>query len=230
MSRLVVDTKGLLLIHKQFSSCLHPYKVRLAKTNFSFYKLIHVGIEGASLCCNLFFLGMLKHPPNGSCLTWPHPIRTTNILLVRRWGKSGFLNNPDLLPMSYKMWKQTQNILHKSIWNQCSNQSIAPKKKTLIFATIRLWHTFFEVAIATQQNNYTLTLPSNLHCCMLDYYFLSMLCNLCFATCLCTMLSNTKFWKDKTLLVGNLHIDMWRAMLYLCFQNIWCSFFSWTLW
>jgi hypothetical protein len=100
----------------------------------------------------------------------------------------------------------------------------------LIFATIRLWHTFFEVAIATQQNNYTLTLPSNLHCCMLDYYFLSMLCNLCFATCLCTMLSNTKFWKDKTLLVGNLHIDMWRAMLYLCFQNIWCSFFSWTLW
>jgi hypothetical protein len=83
-----------------------------------------------------------------------------------------------LLSMSYKMQKQTQNILHKLVWNQCSNHSTAPKKKTLIFATISPWHTFSEIAIVTQPSNYTLTLPSNLHRCMLDYSFLSMLCNL----------------------------------------------------
>jgi hypothetical protein len=43
------------LFHKQFSSCLHPYKVYLAITNFPFYKLIHVGIKGQSLNCNFFF-------------------------------------------------------------------------------------------------------------------------------------------------------------------------------
>jgi hypothetical protein len=47
----------------------------------------------------------------------------------------------------------------------------------LIFATIPFWHTFFEVAIATQQNNYTLTLPSNLHHHMPYYSFFSMFCN-----------------------------------------------------
>jgi hypothetical protein len=42
----------------------------------------------------------------------------------------------------------------------------------------------------TQQSNYTLTLPSNLHRCMLDCYFFSMLCNMCFAMCLCTIIQH----------------------------------------
>jgi hypothetical protein len=47
MLRLFADTKVMLLIHKQFSSCLHPYKVHLTKTKFPFYKLIHVDINDA---------------------------------------------------------------------------------------------------------------------------------------------------------------------------------------
>jgi hypothetical protein len=35
--------------------------------------------------------------------------------------------------------------LHKSIWNQCSNRNIAPKKKTLIFATIPPYITFLKL-------------------------------------------------------------------------------------
>jgi hypothetical protein len=104
------------------------------------------------------------------------------------------------------------------------------RKKPLIFAAIPFWHTFFEVAIATQQNNYTLILSLNLRNCMLDYSFLLVPCNLCFATYLCTMLSNNNFWKDKTSLVSNLHIVLWRVLLHLCFQSMFCSFFFWALW
>ncbi len=55
MLKLAIDTKVMLLIHEQFSSCLHPYKVRLAKKKIPFYKLIHVGIKVQSLCCNFLF-------------------------------------------------------------------------------------------------------------------------------------------------------------------------------
>ncbi len=108
MLKLTIKTKVMLLIHKQFSNCLHPYKVCLAKKKIPFYKFIHVGIKGQSLHCNLFlflFWGLLKHLTNESYLTWPHPTKATNILLMGKWGKPGFLSNPNLLLMSYKMQK-----------------------------------------------------------------------------------------------------------------------------
>ncbi len=71
MLRLVVETKRMLLIHEQFSSCLHPYKVYLAKTKFSFYKLIHVGIKGPSLHCNFYFY-FLRYVEASSKWVLPH--------------------------------------------------------------------------------------------------------------------------------------------------------------
>jgi len=43
------------LLHKQFSSSLHPYKVYLTKPIFPFYKLIHVSIKDHSFNCNFLF-------------------------------------------------------------------------------------------------------------------------------------------------------------------------------
>ncbi len=62
---------------------------------------------------------------------------------------------------------------------------------------------------------------------MLDSSFLLVLYNLCFVTCLCTTLFNTNFGKDKTSLIGSLHIVLWRVpnmlskhFLFLFFLNL----------
>ncbi len=76
----------------------------------------------------------------------------------------------------------------------------------------------------TQQSNYTLTLPSNLHRCMLDCYFFSNLCNMCFATCLCTVIQH-QILERQNFIGRQFAYCSLESFAFMCFQTICYCFF-----